>query len=200
MKRKSAQRKRMSTRARRERPQRARAGGAGCAFLIRELRASGLKAKEVSEALGKAFIDDSEYLKELVDDSCILTDLERAVLMEALEYATDIDPEVVEPVLDVVFDCLGYEAPRVKYAAAKVVGNVAHRFPEAVFMSAPVLLKNARHSGTSVRSSAAYALGEIARHNAKMRGKLMPEIHKAFEWERDHGVRAVYKKALRDLA
>jgi len=165
--------------------------------ILERLRSSELKAKEAASMLARDFARDIELLRELGEDMDFCTDVEKGILMEALEYATDVDPDVAEPVLDVVFECLSCEAPKVKWEAARVVGNIAHRFPDEVSRSVPRLLENTTHKGTVVRWSAAYALGEIVKHDAKVRRKLLPEIDKILRRERNNGVKNVYLKALK---
>jgi len=164
--------------------------------LLGKLRGSEIKAKELSSSLAKEIVRDGELLERLGEDIDLFTDVEKGVLMEALEYATDVDPDVAEPVLDIVFECLRCEAPKVKWEAARVIGNIACRFPEKASLSVPKLLENTKHRGTVVRWSAAYALSEIIKYDEKARRRLMPEIEKILRREKNGGVRNVYKKAL----
>lgn len=165
--------------------------------LLKRLRSSEMKAKALSASLAKEIVKDGKLLESLSEEFELLTDVEKGVVMEALEYATDIDPEVAEPVLQVVFDCLECEAPKVKWEAARIVGNIARRYPDRAALSTSRLLENAKHKGTVVRWSSAYALGEILRHNSKVRGRLLPEIDKALRREKNSGVKNVYLKALK---
>ena len=170
-----------------------------CVRLVDRLRDSELKAKELSSFLAKEVAEDRGLLESLGEDIDVLNDVEKGIMMEALEYATDVDPEVVEPVLDVVIECLRCEAPKVKWEAARVIGNIAHRFPDKASRSVPRLLDNSKHKGTVVRWSAAYALGEIAKNDKKARRKLVLEIDKILKREKNNGVKNVYLKALKEL-
>ena len=49
--------------------------------------------------------------------------------MEALEYVTKEDPEFGKHCLDFVTKYINYKAPRVKWEASRIIGNVAKRFP-----------------------------------------------------------------------
>lgn len=167
--------------------------------LVERLRGSELRAKELSSFLSKEIVKDRDLLEGLADDIDLLNDVEKGILLEAIEYATNIDPEVVEPVLEVVFECLKCEAPKVKWEAARVVGNVAHLFPDEVSRFVPRLLENTRHRGTVVRWSTAFALGEIIKHDMKTRHGLLPEVEKILKREKNNGVKNVYKKALKSL-
>lgn len=167
--------------------------------LLERLRGSELRAKAASVYFSKEFVKDVDLLKELGEDIDLFTDVEKGILMEALEYATEVDPEIVEPVIDIVFECLRSEAPKVKWEAARVVGNIAARFPNQVSRSVPKLLENAKHKGTVVRWSSAFALGEIIKHDEKTRRKLLPEVEKILKREKNSGVKNVYKKAFESL-
>jgi len=165
--------------------------------LVKMIRDSEMKAKELSSFLAKEVAEDAGLLKNLGEDIDLLNDVEKGILMEALEYATDVDPDVAEPVLDVVIECLRCEAPKVKWEAARVIGNISHRFPDKVLNSVPNLLENTTYKGTVVRWSAAYALGEIVKHNQKARRRLQREINTILKKEKNNGVKKVYLKALK---
>jgi len=72
---------------------------------------------------------------------------------------------------------LASNAPRVKWEAAKVVANIAHRFPKRL----SALLK---------------ALLAIAILRSAHNRTLLPAIHALVERERDAAIRKTYKKAL----
>ena len=165
--------------------------------MVDRLRSSEVRAKEESSRLAKELVEDVKLVEEFGEDFELLTEVEKGILMEALEYATDVDPDVAEPVLDVVFNSLRCEAPKIKWEAARVIGNIAHRYPNEVRSSVPGLLENSRHAGTVVRWSAAYALGEILKHDVKSRRRLLPEIDKILRREKNSGVKNVYRKALK---
>jgi len=165
--------------------------------LVDTLRNSEMKAKQLSSFLAKKLVEDAELLRDAGDDIDLLNDVEKGILMEALEYATGTGPEIAEPVLDVVIECLRCEAPKVKWEAARVLGNVTHRFPDRALKSLPSLLENAKHKGTVVRWSAAYALGEMVKHNKKAKRRLLQEIETILKREKNNGVKNVYLKALK---
>jgi hypothetical protein len=167
--------------------------------LVEVLRTSELRAKALSSRIAKDLLEDEELLENLSEEFEVLDDVEKGILMEALEYATDVDPDVVEPVLDIVVECLKCEAPKVKWEAARVIGNIVERFPDKVSRAVPILLENSRHKGTVVRWSTAYALGEIVKENEKIRSKLMPEIEKILRREKNNGVKNVYAKACKTV-
>lgn len=59
------------------------------------------------------------------------------------------------------------------------------------------LLINTKDTGTVVRWSAAFALGEIIRYNVKIRKTLIGKIEIILEKEQNSGVKNVYLKALK---
>lgn len=170
--------------------------------VLEEIRSSGKNPKELVTFLAEGAKRDGKLLGQLDDCLKIGSVVERGICMEALEYVSKDRPELVKPPrLDAVIEHLNDEdAPKVKWEAARVVGNVAQKFPAEASKAVPKLLLNAKDKGTVVRWSAAYALSEIAKHNdAKMRKSLLPKIAEMAKNERNNGVRTVYLKALKSL-
>lgn len=114
--------------------------------------------------------------------------------MEAIEYITKENPEFAENWLDFVIEHLNDVAPRVKWEASRIIGNVAQAYPDKVIKAIPKLLENTADKGTVVRWSAAFALTEIAKSNNEMRKELIPEFTKILEREENSGVRNVYRQ------
>ncbi|MBO1915002.1 hypothetical protein J4G37_60520, partial [Microvirga sp. 3-52] len=82
--------------------------------------------------------------------------------MEVLEAATSEKPGIATPkLLEFAENNLSVQAPRIKWESAKVIGNIAHLFPEQLEIPVKHLLENTSHEGTVVRWSAAYALTKI---------------------------------------
>ena len=112
-------------------------------------------------------IQFSEQSKYPVKASCI----------EALEYASKTNPGIAtETWLKFVIDTCNEKAPRIKWDSAKVIGIIAHRFPEKLNKAIQNLLTNSEHTGTVVRWNTSYELGKIAKLNTFCNTDLLPAI------------------------
>ncbi len=117
--------------------------------------------------------------------------------MEAIEYVTKEEPEFAENCLDFVIDHIDDDAPRVKWEAARIIGNVASTFPEKIKSAVPKLLENATDKGTVVRWSAAFALTEIAKNNKNLKKELEERFNEIVKKESNNGVKKIYLKYLK---
>lgn len=133
-----------------------------------------LKSKEKTEALCNWFIDNPKQITGLIDFAKLSKDPIKATCIEAIEFASKTDPNIADKTcLTFVSESLAEKAPRVKWESAKVIGNIAHLFPKDLDKAITNLLINTEHTGTVVRWSAAFALGEIL--------KIKPEVHKGLK-------------------
>jgi hypothetical protein len=124
----------------------------------------------------------------------------KGLCMEALELVSQDKPSLVAPQLEFVIGQLGYKAPRVKWEAAQVIGNLAKTYPDKVLNAIPALFKNATDPGTVVRWSAAFALCEIAKSDKKSQTSLIPKLAAIEKKEKNNGVKKIYSKTLKKLA
>jgi HEAT repeat protein len=123
---------------------------------------------------------------------------DKATCIEALEYATKINPDLAdENVLDFVTKALKDKAPRIKWESAKVIGNIAHLFPTKLNKAIANLLTNSEYDGTVVRWAAAFALGEILKLKTKHNKDLLPAIEAISEREQDNAIKKKYLDAIK---
>jgi len=161
---------------------------------IKEILKSKKKPKETLELLVEALKKDESLIGELIQCFEVGTAAEKGTCMEAIEYMTKENPEFAEDCLDFVISHLNDDAPRVKWEASRIVGNVAHSYPDQVKSAIPKLLVNTSDKGTVVRWSAAFALTEIAKSSNEIQKELVPEFRKILDREENSGVRNVYGK------
>jgi len=164
---------------------------------IGEILKSKRKTKEIVELLAEKLKNEDKAINELMLYFENGTTAEKGNCMEAIEYVTKENPEFAESCLDFVFSHINDKAPRVKWEACRVIGNVAHKFPDKVRDAIPKLLENTNDKGTVVRWSAAFALTEIAKSSLEMQKELVPEFKKILERETNKGVRNIYLKYLK---
>lgn len=166
---------------------------------IKEILKSKKKPKEIVELLAEALKRDKKLIVELIQCFEEGTTAEKGNCMEGIEYVTKEKPEFAENCLDFVIAHINDKAPRVKWEACRVIGNVAKIFPDKVKEAIPKFLENTQGKGTVVRWSAAFALTEIAKSDLEMQKELVQEFKKILERENNKGVRNIYLKYLKDV-
>ncbi len=167
--------------------------------IIKEIQQSKRKPKELVTFLTKEVKKDKGLMKELADILQTGTDVEKGVCLEVMKYVTKDNPEFAESSIDALIEFVNYDAPKVKWGTARVIGNIAQKFPEKTGKAVPKLLLNAGDEATVTRWCAAFALSEIAKHNQKLQKELISKISKISEKEKNDGVKNVYLKALKSI-
>lgn len=158
-----------------------------------------IKGKQQTELISAAILENKTTVQELLSVAESAKDPAKATCIEALEYATKIRPTIAdEAVLDFVVDSLHEKAPRIKWESAKVIGNIAARFPDKLDEAVNALLINTEHSGTVVRWSAAFALGEIVQLKHPRSSGLAAALDAISNREEKNSIRKIYQKALKN--
>ena len=162
------------------------------------LKTKEIKPKLKTETISSMLLERQLPLEELLRTAQEAKDPEKATSIEALEFATKTEPEIATPeVLRFVTQGLQTKAPRIKWESAKVIGNIAHRFPDQLEESVNNLLPNTDHSGTVVRWSAAFALGEILKLNTSLNNILKPALETICDREEKNSIKKIYLAALK---
>ncbi len=162
------------------------------------LNDKGLKPKEKTEALSTALLDQSLSVADLLVFAGKAKDPLKATCIEALEYATKQNPALATlECLQFVSIALTAKAPRVKWESAKVIGNIAHLFPDHLEEAIGNLLSNTEHEGTVVRWSAAFALGEIYKIKTPHNAELLPAFEAICAREEKGSIQKIYRDALK---
>jgi hypothetical protein len=160
----------------------------------------GLKPKARTEQLSQLLLHKAISVSDLIGYARLAKDSPKATCMEALEFATRQDPEQADNAVWILACAsLSSKAPRVKWESAKVIGNIAHRFPQQVDEAIVPLLNNAELTGTVVRWSAAFALCAILRLKTKRNKELVPAIEAILASETNNAVRKQYQAALKAI-
>jgi HEAT repeat protein len=160
-----------------------------------------IKAKAKVALVGEWLIDKSLTVEELLAFAAQQESASnKASCIEALEFATKIQPEIADQLVwDFVTAALSDAEPRVKWESAKVIGNVAKCFESQAQQPIQQLLVNAHHEGTVVRWASAWALGEILKLNTSLNTQLLPQVNALMENETDNGIQKKYADAVKKL-
>ena len=157
-----------------------------------------LKPKEKTETISHWLLDNSLKLDELIEFAKTAKDPVKATCIEAIEFATKNKAETgTLSCLEFVTQSLTNKAPRVKWESAKVIGDIAHLFPDNLDEAITNLLINSEHSGAVVRWSAAFALGEILKLKSAKNNDLLPAIESVYKSEEKNSIKKIYADALK---
>jgi HEAT repeat protein len=166
---------------------------------IDEILKSKKKTKEIVTLLAEKLKSDKGLVVNLIRCFKNGSVAEKGNCIEAIEYITKEDPEFAENCLGFVIENINNEAPRVKWETARIIGNVAQRFPDKIKKTVPKLLENTKDKGTVVRWSAAFALTEIAKSNPELQKELTTKFNEIVKRESNNGVRNIYLKYLKGV-
>lgn len=123
------------------------------------------------------------------------------IILEAMEEATRIDPELAD--LDWLRFAEGYilaPSNSLKREASRVVGNIAHLFPDDLETVVPKLIENTGAEGTVVRWGSAYTLGRIVVTARYADSRLFEQVAGLAEAEQENGVKSQYLNGLKKAA
>lgn len=157
-----------------------------------------LKPKEKTETISAGLLSGTISEPELRSFAFAAKDPAKATCIEAMEFATKQNPAIAShDLLKFASDNLKAKAPRIKWESAKLIGNIAHLFPENLDEAIRNLLDNSEHEGTVVRWSAAYALGEILKLKTKHHTNLIPALEAICKREEKNSIRKIYLDAIK---
>ncbi|MBN1967980.1 MAG: hypothetical protein JXR48_14200 [Candidatus Delongbacteria bacterium] len=157
-----------------------------------------IKPKEKTEIISNMIVSGGLSFNELITYAKKSKDSVKATCIEAIEFSSKTNPEIVnEEGFDFVTESLASNAPRVKWEAAKVIGNCVSQFQGSLDMVIDSLLTNSKDSGTVVRWSVAYALGEIVKLKTDYNNDLIPKIIKIHDEEVKNSIKKIYANALK---
>jgi hypothetical protein len=157
-----------------------------------------LKAKAKTETLSAWLNNCTISIDELVAFAVKAKDADKATCMEAIEFTTKKNPEIInKKSFDFAVQSLTSIAPRVKWESAKVIANTAYLFPGNLSSAIKNLFINSEHEGTVVRWASAFALGEILKLKTKHNKDLLPAMEAICNREQETGVKKKYLDAIK---
>lgn len=164
--------------------------------IVKNILQSKKKPKEKVSLLADKVKKDKKVLDEIVGYFEVGSVAERGNCIEVMEYVSQDKPELIISFLDFIIENLDYDAPKVKWETARVLGNLAQKFPRKIVKAIPKLFVNSKDKGTVVRWSVAFALTEIAKNAPDLQKELIAKFQSIIKSEQNNGVKNVYIKAL----
>ena len=169
-------------------------------IILNILSDKSIKSKDKTSILGKMILEDNSTIEAMVPMAQNAKEPIKGTLIEAIEYATQQKPQVVNAnCFHFVTEQLESKAPRVKWESAKVIGNTAKLFPKLLPQAIEKLIVNTNHEGTVVRWSAAFALSEIIKINSGLNKDLVPALQNICEREEKDSIKKIYLKAFKNI-
>jgi hypothetical protein len=160
-----------------------------------------LKSKEKTQTLAAWILKGSATTNELLEFAKASKDPVKATCIEAIEWASKENPACVnKKAFDFLSHALAEKAPRIKWESAKVIGNTAHLFVNELDAAIRNLLDNTEHSGTVVRCSAAFALGEILKLKTPHSKSLLHALKTICNNEEKNSIKKIYLAAIKKAA
>ncbi len=129
-----------------------------------------------------------------------LNDKQTATFLEAIESVTgQKDSRLGVEYLKFAEKYILSDNNSCKREASRIVGNMAHLYPDELGVAIEALLKNTSVSGTVVRWGSAYALARIIVLERYRNSDLVNTVRDIYEAEQENGVRNQYAKALKRI-
>ncbi len=159
-----------------------------------------LKPSDKSTFFSNYILNGNYSIDEVINFANKSSNPDKANCIEAFEYATKKQPEIANKELfDFVAENISSTAPRVKWESAKVIGNIAHLFPEQLSKVVPQLLINAKDTSTVVRWSSAFALGEIIKLKTILNAEIIPVVAELIKIEEKPSITKFFELAIDEL-
>ncbi len=144
------------------------------------------KRAEIDEAIRTNLIT----IKDIHAFSTTLDDKKMAVVLEAMEAVSNRNPEIAD--LEWLRFAEGFipaKSNSLKREASRIIGNIAHLFPDDLGVAIPRLIENMSDDGTVVRWSSAYALARVVAIPQYANSELYETLTTLSEQEHNNGVK-----------
>ena len=159
-----------------------------------------IKKLEARKLIADSISDGSFSLSDFSGRAEELKDRQTATFLEAVESVTgQKDSRLGVEYLKFVEKYILSDNNSCKREASRIVGNMAHLYPDELGVAIEALLKNTSVSGTVVRWGSAYALARIIVLERYRNSDLVNTVREIYEAEQENGVRNQYAKALKRI-
>ena len=159
-----------------------------------------IKKLEARKLIADSISDGSFSLSDFSGRAEELKDRQTATFLEAVESVTgQKDSRLGVEYLKFVEKYILSDNNSCKGEASRIVGNMAHLYPDELGVAIEALLKNTSVSGTVVRWGSAYALARIIVLERYRNSDLVNTVRDIYEAEQENGVRNQYAKALKRI-
>lgn len=168
--------------------------------ILEILNNKGLKAKDKRTEIANR-INNNEIMIEDIISIDGLNEKQTGIILEVIEEITRKKPQMATPAcFSYVERLISSDSNTLKREASRIVGNIAHLFPENLNEAIQKLLGNSNDESTVVRWGSAYALGRIIVIPEYANSELFDQISLISENEADNGVKNQYLNHIKKAA
>ena len=157
-----------------------------------------IKSIEKREEIAKAIRMNLITIKEIQLLKDVLDDKNMSLILEAMEAVSNKNAEVAD--LDWLKFAQGFitsKSNNLKREASRVVGNIAHMFPNDLESAIKSLMENTTNDRTVIRWGSAYALARIIQIPQYANGELYDTLTDLCERENENGVKNQFLKGIK---
>ncbi|MFP3154650.1 hypothetical protein LQZ18_09530 [Lachnospiraceae bacterium ZAX-1] len=155
-----------------------------------------IKLSEKREQIANAVSTKAITVKEI--KTCCFDEKKIGVILEAIESASRSNPSIADiEWLNYVELYILSSSNSLKREASRIIGNIAHLFPDNLDSSISKLIENTKNDGTVVRWGSAYALGRIILIPQFANSDLFDTLTDLAEQETESGVKNQYLGGLK---
>lgn len=166
--------------------------------LIETIKDKSLKPKQKTEFIAASLHSGNISIEEIILTETKLNAATLATCIEAIELATRAHGCSLSSIqLQWIIDKLSMPNPRIKWEAAKVIGNAIAYHKQMIETAVTALIANTKHEGTVVRWSAAYALAAIVILDTPINKELIPTVNELINTEEKESIKKIYRKSLK---
>ncbi|MCL2144378.1 MAG: hypothetical protein FWH43_02630 [Endomicrobia bacterium] len=144
------------------------------------------KREEIAEAIRKKSIT----IKEIQKLKNTLDDKKMALVFEAMEEVSSKNPEISNrDWLKFTQKFITSKSNNIKREVSRIVGNIAHLFPNDLDAAITDIMKNTKDEGTVIRWSSAYAFARIIQIPKYANSKLFDVLTDLCDKEKENGIK-----------
>ncbi|MDR0839787.1 MAG: hypothetical protein LBN26_00130 [Christensenellaceae bacterium] len=160
------------------------------------LKDASIKSTDKRERIANAMRGGEISVKQIA--ACEFDEKQTGVILEAMEAISRVTPDIADVEwLHYAEAYISSSSNSLKREASRVVGNIAHLFPENLGSAIEMLMGNTNDVGTVVRWGSAYALGRIVCIPQYANSDLFAALTDLAERETENGVKNQYLGGLK---
>lgn len=157
-----------------------------------------LKSIDKRKIIVAALSDGEITISQIEELVAVINAKKLPIVFEAIEAVTNSDAEKADiSWLQFVTNNITSEHNTIKREASRIIGNIAHKFPNDLEKSIEALLVNTKNESKVVRWGSAYAFASIIVIPEHANSDLFDQLTEICDQELENGVKNQYVKALK---
>jgi hypothetical protein len=166
--------------------------------IINLLDNKAIKSIEKREAIAEAIKMKLVTIREIKQLKYVLDDKRMAIILESMEAVTNKYPDIADlEWLKLTQDFIISTSNNIKRESSRIVGNIAHLFPNDLETAIEYIMENVKSDGTVIRWGSAYALARIIQIPQYANSDFYDALNDLFKQEQESGVKNQLLKGLK---